>query len=38
MIYELDKQGTGSLQFLSKAKNSFTSRRTEKIPFFPLMQ
>lgn len=38
MIYELDKQGIGSTQFLSKAKNSFTSRRTEKVQFFPLMQ
>lgn len=37
MIYELDKQGIGSLPFLSEAKNSFT-RRTEKIQFFPLMQ
>lgn len=31
MIYELDKQGIGSMQFLSKARSSFTSRRTEKI-------
>lgn len=38
MIYELDKQGIGSMQFLSKAKNSFTGKRTEKIQFFPLMQ
>lgn len=38
MIYELDKQGIGSMQFLGKARSSFTSRRTEKIQFFPLMQ
>lgn len=38
MIYELDKQGTGSMQFLSKGKNSFIRRKTEKIQFYPLMQ
>lgn len=38
MIYEVDKQGIGRMQFLSEAESSSAGKRTAQISFFPVMQ